>query len=84
MWRDTKAALVLFVKQANVTEIVEKAETVLKTHDRFKRQVLTVASSPVYVLHHEGDPRREIQVALVTVPIPPLAPHPGAGRSEGE
>jgi hypothetical protein len=70
VWRDTKAALILCVREANVSEITRKADEVFKTHRLYKRREPDVASFPVYVLHHAGDPNREIKVALVMVPLP--------------
>lgn len=71
IWRDTKGALVLFVREKNVTEIDRKARKVLGEHQRFKRQDADVAGCPVFILHHEGDPLKEIEVALVLVAVPP-------------
>jgi len=70
VWRDTKAALILYVREKNVTDVVEKADEVFKTHPRYKRREADVATFPVYALHHDGDPNREIKIALVTVPLP--------------
>ena len=71
VWRDTKAALVLFIREQNVTEIQEKAQQRLREHHRYKRQVADVAGCPVFILHHAGDVNREIDVALIVVAIPP-------------
>lgn len=70
VWRDTKSALVLFVRRKNVSEIKAKAEDTIRGHARFKRQQGAIRGVPIYVLHHEGDPNREIEVALVVIPLP--------------
>lgn len=70
VWRDTKAALILFVREKSVSDIAEKASMVLEQHPRYKRREKGAATFPVYVLHHEGDTNREIKVALVVVPLP--------------
>jgi len=70
VWRDTKSALVLFVRQKNVSDVQEKAHERLREHGRFKRQVEDVASCPIFILHHEGDRNKEIEVALIVVAIP--------------
>ncbi|KXB97077.1 MAG: hypothetical protein AA908_08495 [Chlorobi bacterium NICIL-2] len=70
VWRDTKAALILYVREKNVTDVVEKADEVFKTHPRSKRREADVATFPVYALHHDGDPNQEIKIALVIVPLP--------------
>lgn len=71
VWRDTKSALVVFVRQKNVSDIREGAQETLRAHPRFKRQATDVSGCPVMVLHHEGDVNREIVVALVLVAVPP-------------
>lgn len=70
VWRDTKAALILFVRQRNVTKIAAEVQQVITNHGRYKRPAPNVAGFPVYTLHHEGDPHREIKVALVVIPVP--------------
>jgi hypothetical protein len=70
VWRDTKSALVLFVREKNVTEVTAKAGAVIEGHPRVKRLGRAVAGVPIYVLHHEEDEHREIQVALIVVPLP--------------
>jgi hypothetical protein len=71
VWRDTKSALVLFVREKGVTEIQEKARKGLREHQRSKRQAADVSGCPVFILHHEGDVNKEIEVALVVVAVPP-------------
>ena len=70
VWRDTKSALVLFVRETNVSDIIRKADEAFKAHRLYKRREPDVASFPVYVLLHDGDPNREIKVTLVMVPLP--------------
>lgn len=70
VWRDTKAAVVLFVRNKDVTGIVGKAMACMQSHERFKREAAPAAGHPVSVLHQDGDPAREIEIALVVVPIP--------------
>jgi hypothetical protein len=71
VWRDTKSALVVFVRQKNVSDIRESAQETLRAHPLYKRQATDVSGCPVFVLHHEGDVNREIAVALVVVAVPP-------------
>jgi hypothetical protein len=73
VWRDTKSALVLFVRRKNVSDVQAKADAVIRGHPRFKRERGVVGGVPVYVLHHEDDANREIEVALVIVPLPPVS-----------
>lgn len=60
----------------NVTDVVAKAIEVLDGHERRKRRAPDVGGHPCFVLHHDGDERREIDVLLVVIPIP-------AGAEEG-
>lgn len=69
VWRDTKSALVVFVAQKNVSEVRDKADTTIRHHPRFKREHGTIEGIPVYVLHHEEDPNREIEIAVILVPL---------------
>jgi hypothetical protein len=70
VWRDTKAALILFVKNKNVSAVVGNAGDGLSAHRLFKRAGAPCAEHPVFILHHDGDMSREIEVVLVVVPIP--------------
>lgn len=70
VWRDTKAALVLFVKNKDVSSVISKAEALVRAHDRYKRDGAPSGERPVFVLHHDGDVNREIETALIAVPIP--------------
>lgn len=70
VWRDTKAALVVFLREKDVTTIAARALQELKGHSRFKRMEDDLSNVPICVLHHEGDVDREIRVALILVPIP--------------
>jgi hypothetical protein len=70
VWRDTKAALVLFIRHKDVTAVGEKAVAELRSHLRFKRQAPDAGTLPVSAFHHDGDEAREIEIALIPVPIP--------------
>lgn len=69
VWRDTKAALVLFTKSTDPTSVTKKAISELRSHALFKRSGPTLADQPTFVLHQAGDTNREIQMALIVVPI---------------
>lgn len=70
-WRDTKAALLVFVKTGDVTAITEKAITALSGHPNFKRNgANSTEDRHDVVLHANGDPNREIKVALMLFAIP--------------
>lgn len=70
VWRDTKAALILFVKNKDVSGARDKAVGCMTSHERFKREGPEITGHPVFVLHPEGDVSREIEIALIVVPVP--------------
>jgi hypothetical protein len=78
VWRDTKGALIVFIKQKDVSTIIEKADAVIREHANFKRA--SNAEDPErrrdYVLHPTGDPNREIRLAFLPMPIPASARGP--------
>jgi hypothetical protein len=74
VWRDTKAALILFVGDKDVTSIIDKAKGALAGHAYHVRPGTSIGDVPTFILHHEGDPQRHIRVALVVIPIPKVRP----------
>ena len=68
-WRDTKAALVIFSSRKDPTAVAAKAQDELESLNLFKRSADAVAHQPTYVLHHPDDIDREIQIALLIVPV---------------
>lgn len=71
VWRDTKAAIVLFVTKSNPTVEIEKASRALRTHPRCKRNAPDhLDGVRSVILSHPDDSAREIEVALIVVPIP--------------
>jgi hypothetical protein len=75
VWRDSKAALVLFIGRKDVSAIIEKAENVIRGHPNFKRDGPATADASTrrnYVLFQEGDRDREISVALLPLALPRL------------
>ncbi len=74
VWRDTKAALILFVRERDVTSITDKATAEIAGHERYVRDGAPIGVVPTFILHHEGDPQRHIRVALLVIPIHPVRP----------
>jgi hypothetical protein len=72
VWRDTKAALVLFIRQPNATAVIGKANAALRTHANFKRPG-PISPDPQlcrhYVLHQTDDSNREIHLAVLPLII---------------
>ena len=71
VWRDTRATLVLFVRQADVTAVQAKAVGTVQQHAQYVEEAAPVASCPSFVLHHAGDVNRKIRATLIVVPIKP-------------
>ena len=67
VWRDTKAALLLFIRSGETTAIIDKAVAEIKMHPNFKRTHGTVPAGERYdfVLHANGDPNQEIRLAFL-------------------
>lgn len=72
VWRDTKAAIILFIKQSNPTVIIDKARAAVRSHSRYKRDGNSSSDPATYttcVLQHSDDDQREIQLALLPIVI---------------
>ena len=67
VWRDTKAALLVFIRSGEPTAIIEKAIAEIKKHPNFKRIHGTGETGERYdfVLHANGDPNQEIRLAFL-------------------
>jgi hypothetical protein len=67
VWRDTRAALLLFIRSGETTAIIDKTVAEIKMHPNFKRFRGTVATGERYdfVLHANGDPNQEIRLAFL-------------------
>ncbi|WP_018351432.1 hypothetical protein [Longispora albida] len=78
VWRDTKAALLLFIRHANVTAIIDKAVAKIEEHPNFKRRGRHgTEDRHDFVMHAVGDPNREIHLALLPFALrPTTAPPP--------
>jgi hypothetical protein len=65
-WRDTKAALILFIRDANVTDVVGKAIAAISSHPNHKRPgEIRTEERRDFVLRANGDPNREIHLAFL-------------------
>jgi hypothetical protein len=65
-WRDTKAALLLFIRCANVSDVVEKAIAAISSHPNYKRPgKISSEERHDFVLHANGDTNREIHLAFL-------------------
>jgi hypothetical protein len=69
--RDSKAALILFIRQGQATSIIEKADAAVTAHAQLERRFDPVdpASRIEYLLRSTADDRRRIRTALLPVVI---------------
>jgi hypothetical protein len=76
VWRDTKAAIILFIRSGNPTAVIGKAVERLEKHSNYKRRgPCKTEDRHDFVLHAERDPDREIHLAL----LPFVIGHSAAG-----
>lgn len=70
-WRDTKCALVIFVRDTQMSTVLAKLPEVLRRHALFKRE-RTVSEETWFraELHHPGDCNREAVLTIVTFRVP--------------
>jgi hypothetical protein len=70
-WRDTKAALIVFIKSGNQTDILRKARSEIDSHASRVRLKSEVSDTRFdYLLRSPSDPERQIDLALIGVVIP--------------
>jgi hypothetical protein len=66
-WRDTKAALLLFIRTGEPTTIITKSIAEIEGHTNYKRTRGTAEDGERYdfILYANGDPNREIRLAFL-------------------
>lgn len=70
-WRDTKAALVIFSKNANFTNVLHRMEKAIHQHSNFKRRLRKVNDTHTrYLFRQKNDPDRDIYLAVQAFNIP--------------
>jgi hypothetical protein len=77
VFRDTKAAIVLFIEQKEPTVVIDTAVAAIKKHPQFKRDGKASVDPLMlthHVLRHSDDDLREVQLALIPVVIRPEPP----------
>lgn len=71
-WRDVKAALLLFVREGNMTEITEKCIAAIQCHEMFKRTVNLggPGERSEFILRSASDAHQEIKFAFLPFMLP--------------
>jgi hypothetical protein len=71
-WRDSKAAIVLFVENQDISTVLRTIEESTPTHPNYLGYVGKQDDAWLnYKLHIKGDPNREVRLAVLAVHIPP-------------
>jgi hypothetical protein len=74
VWRDTKAAILLFVRNKDVSAVVRKAIDQIREHPNHKRSNVyedTSAEEYAFTMHAEGDVEREVHLTLIPFALRP-------------
>jgi hypothetical protein len=70
-WRDTKAAIILFNRNKNLTEVLAKVKEAAATHPHFKRGPTVEGGTRFqYVFGSPTDHNREIMLAVMVFDVP--------------
>lgn len=65
-WRDTNAAIIIFVKQDKITDIIKKINNTCKSHEYFvKYKGSQDGNSFSYIFHHPRDKRQMISFEVL-------------------
>jgi hypothetical protein len=71
VWRDTRAALILFIREGKASEIIEKSIGAIEEHRCHMRTVRKTAdSNSDFVFHALEDDGREIRLAFMPFILP--------------
>jgi hypothetical protein len=66
VWRDTKAAILLFIRNKDVTAVIKKAAAKIEAHPNYKRRGPSHTDDRLdFVMHAQDDAEREIHLALL-------------------
>ncbi len=72
-WRDSKTAILLFNRNKNFSEILEKIPTLVKEHPYFKREIKYSSETGFrYIVHHKDDRNREILLTILAFEVPTI------------
>lgn len=70
-WRESKTALIVFVKNKDFTNVLGEIDKTTKEHPNFIEFINKSSESLLnYKLHLEGDPEREIKLAIMAFHLP--------------
>ncbi|MFC6061462.1 hypothetical protein [Streptomyces ochraceiscleroticus] len=71
VWRDTKSALLLFIRSGSPAEIIDKAVAKVREHPNYKRDGQNATDERHdFVFRSKDDPNREIKLAFLPFYLP--------------
>ena len=76
VWRDAKAAILLFIRNKDVSAVIDKAIAKIKEHPNHKRRRAydrTDADQYEFTMQAEGDPEREIHLEPIPFALRPAS-----------
>jgi hypothetical protein len=72
-WRDSKAAVIVFVKNKDFSSVIQTVENVTSEHSNYLRYNKKVYESWInYTFHINGDRNREVKLAVILLHVPNL------------
>jgi hypothetical protein len=76
VWRQTRVVLILFIRNLDVTAIIEKASNCILEHERFMMSITPTEPDRRcdYLLRATGDEQRQVRLVFLPVVIPPPVP----------
>jgi hypothetical protein len=70
-WRDTKAAIILFNRNKDTTNVVNQIPNILKKHESFIEQLAYASDSGFrFRLHHPEDSDKEVLLTVLVFNVP--------------
>lgn len=70
-WRDTKAALLIFSKNVDFTNVLSGIAANIPKHQNFKRELQKISDTHVrYLFRQDNDPNRDLYLAVLVFDIP--------------
>ncbi|WP_051797032.1 hypothetical protein [Catenuloplanes japonicus] len=78
VWRDTKTAVLLFIRNHDVSAVINTALSTVRAHGNFTADAVATGSSRYnFVMHATGDPHQRIAMALLPFALRPKSPRRG-------
>lgn len=69
VWRDTHTAMILFIKNKDVSSVITKATEAIREYPRYVPKGDPIGRFQTFVLHQDGDEDRRLKLALLTAAI---------------